>query len=103
MENEPFDALKAYMRLADQMVANGTKEQLADAARILALNVAHYASEYGELPIEEHLDLLRVRELNDAQAQLVTHGLETLVGVLGNTLQGEEPKHECYSDDCRNA
>jgi hypothetical protein len=51
-----FDTLKVYMRLADELVANASKEQLGECARILALNVAHYASRYGELPIEERLE-----------------------------------------------
>lgn len=42
-----------YKRL-DEMVADATKEDLAECARLLALNVAHYKSKYGELPLEEH-------------------------------------------------
>lgn len=36
MNSKPFDTLKAYVKLADQL-----KEQLAECARVLALNVAH--------------------------------------------------------------
>lgn len=56
MKNETLNTLKAYMQLADQLVEHATKEQLGECARILALNVAHYASRYGELPWEERLD-----------------------------------------------
>jgi hypothetical protein len=56
MDGDSFDTLKAYMRLADQLVEHATKEQLGECARILSLNVAHYATRYGELPIEERLE-----------------------------------------------
>jgi hypothetical protein len=93
MESKTFCSLKAYMTLADQLVSTANKEQLADCARILALNVAHYASRYGELPIEEHLDFLNVEELSDEQAIFVQQGMETFVGVLGNMLGQEPPMH----------
>ena len=93
MESETFGSLKVYMTLADQLVASATKDHLAECARILALNVAHYASHYGELPIEEHLDFLRVESLSDEQAKFVQQGMETFVGVLGNVMEQEQPRH----------
>lgn len=36
------DDLRAYFDLADQLIAGASKEDLAEAARLLALNVAHY-------------------------------------------------------------
>ncbi len=36
------------------MIAESTKADLAECARLLALNVAHYKAKYGELPLEEH-------------------------------------------------
>jgi hypothetical protein len=67
MDSETFVTLKAYSLLADQLAEHATKEQLVECARILALNVAHYASRYGELPIEEHLDFLHTTELGEAR------------------------------------
>ena len=93
MESETFASLKVYMTLADQLVASATKDDLAECARILALNVAHYAGRYGELPIEEHLDFLHVDSLSDEQARFVRQGLETFVGVLGNVMEQAQPRH----------
>jgi hypothetical protein len=93
MDGKSFDTLKVYMQLADQLVEHATKEQLGECARILALNVAHYASRYGELPLEERLDFLHATDLSEEQAKLVEQGLETFVGVLGNMLQGDEWRH----------
>jgi hypothetical protein len=93
VQSETFGFLKAYMTSADQLVASATKNDLAECARILAVNVAHYASRYGELPIEEHLDFLHVESLSDEQAKFVRQGLETFVGVLGNVMEQEQPRH----------
>jgi hypothetical protein len=81
------------MTLADQLVANATKEEVVESAKMLALNVAHYASRYGDLPMEEHLDFLQVTDLTEERAQLIIQGLETFVGVLGNALGREPPMH----------
>src|SRR5665647_1194253 len=44
-----------YLSLADQLASFATKEDLAECARLLAINVAHYESVYGELPLDETL------------------------------------------------
>ncbi|MGH8729469.1 MAG: hypothetical protein ACREV9_15225 [Burkholderiales bacterium] len=93
MDGKSFDTLKAYMQLADQLVAHATEEQLGECARILALNVAHYASRYGELPIEERLDFLHATNLSEEQVEMITKGMEVFVGVIGSMFQGEQSRH----------
>jgi hypothetical protein len=48
---EPDD-FPAYARLADQLIERATKEQLADVARLLALNIGWYQQRYGDVPQE---------------------------------------------------
>ena len=38
-----------YNKLADLLIEKVSKEDLAECARLLAMNVAHYQSKYGEL------------------------------------------------------
>lgn len=40
-----------YYKLADQLIEKVSKEDLAECARLMALNVAHYQSKYGELAL----------------------------------------------------
>ena len=47
--------LKQYYKLADQLIEKVSKEDIAECARLLAMNVAHYQSKYGELPLDETL------------------------------------------------
>jgi hypothetical protein len=85
---------KQYYQLADRLIEQATKEQLAECARLLALNLAHHQSLHGEIPLDETLALLDVTEPNEAQAQLLTNGMENFIGVLGNVCSGlGEVKH----------
>jgi hypothetical protein len=80
--------LKRYIELVDKLVQLADKEELAECARLLAMNVAHYEIKYGDLPLQDRLAMTYADELNDQQAELVTKGMETLVGMLGSLIQG---------------
>lgn len=41
-----------YYKLADILIEKANKEQLAECARLLALNLAHYQGKYGEMPLD---------------------------------------------------
>jgi len=83
-----------YYNLADQLIEKSSKEEIAECAKLLALNVAHYQSKFGELPMEEKLAMLSMNYPNEEQLRLVTNGMEILVGVLGNVIAGVgEEKH----------
>ena len=83
-----------YYRLADALIENASREQLAECARLLALNLAHYQGKFGEMPLEATLAALDATEPNDEQAVMLRDGMEILVGVLGGVLSGlGEEKH----------
>ena len=83
-----------YNKLADMLIVQATKDQIAECARLLALNVAHYQTKYGDLPLEETLAMIDADVPNDDQAALLAHGMENLVGVLGTVCSGlGEAKH----------
>ncbi len=76
------------------LIAQATKEQIAECARLLALNLAHYQSKYGDLPLEETLAMIDADEPNEEQVVMLANGMENLVGVLGTVCSGlGEPKH----------
>jgi hypothetical protein len=83
-----------YNKLADFLIDEASKEDLAECARLLALNVAHYQGKFGEIPLEETLATLEATEPNEEQAALLRDGMEILVGVLGTAMSGlGEEKH----------
>jgi hypothetical protein len=87
-----MNRFQQYLQLADQLASFATKEDLAECARLLAINIAHYESVHGALPLDETLQMAYSEEPNQAQIDLMTRGMETMVGVLGGIVQGFETK-----------
>jgi hypothetical protein len=87
--------LNQYLELTDKLVASADKEQLAECARILAMNVAHYELGYGELPLDVTLTTTHIGKPNEYQVELLAKGMETMAGVLGNVMQwfGDKISH----------
>lgn len=83
-----LSTLKQYYKLADQLIEKVSKDDIAECAGLLALNVAHYQSKYGELPLDEMLAMINMTKPNQAQIQLLIDGTEIFVGVLGNVISG---------------
>jgi len=82
------------MILVDQLVEVAEKEDIAECARLLAMNVAHYKRRYGELPLEDQLSMIVTDDINDQQAELVIDGMETLAGMMGTVIEGMDKKIE---------
>ena len=83
------DRFESLYRLADRLISDASEEDLAEAARILALNLAQYQAKLGELPAEEYLTLSSAKSLTPETAKTLADGMEILVGVLG-TLAGKD-------------
>ena len=79
---------RQYIDLADQMIANSTKDDIAETARLLAMNLAHYQSKFGDMPLEETLAVLNADRPNESQLHLLVSGMENLVGVLSMVREG---------------
>jgi hypothetical protein len=77
-----------YNKLADMLIEKVSKDDLAECARLLALNVACYQTKCGELPLDETLAMLGMTRPNEEQIKLITDGMEIFVGVLGTVVSG---------------
>ena len=49
---------------------------MAKVAGVLALNVAHYRAEFGELPLGEHSKICAVQTINEEPAKMLADGFE---------------------------
>lgn len=83
-----FSTFKQYFNLADELIAKSSKDDIAETCRLLAMNLAHYQSTYGTMPLEETLTLIGIDKPNHEQIKLLTEAMEILVGVLGNVVTG---------------
>lgn len=83
-----FEEFKAYWQLSEEMIADATKEDLAEVARILAMQAAHFARKYGELQLPDLAHLLSATTIDDGNVSLLRDGTEALVGVLAMVTGG---------------
>jgi hypothetical protein len=60
-----------YNKIADVLIEKVSKEDIAECARLLAMNVAHYQSKYGELPLDETLAMIGMNKPNQEQISSV--------------------------------
>ena len=77
-----FQNFVAYLGVSDKLIEQATKEEVAEVARVLALHVAHYRQRYGDVSIEESLELLRTEKVTDEMAKTLADGFGVLVEVL---------------------
>lgn len=89
------DQFKQLYQLADQLIIEADKNTLAEAARLLAINLAHYQLTYGELPLDEVLACLTAENPNDQQLEMLSVGMENLAGTIQilRTEGQEDPIH----------
>ena len=80
--NPQFKEFKAYWELSEQMIAEASKEDIVEAARICAMQAAHFARKYGELQLPDLTHLLSATSLDHDSIGLLLDGTEALVGVL---------------------
>ncbi len=73
---------KDYYKRLDEMIADSTKADLAECARLLALNVAHYKAKYSELPLEEHQAMLKADDIDEEMGKLLASGVLEMMSVL---------------------
>lgn len=80
--------LAQYYSLADQLIEKASKANIAETAKLLALNLAHYKMKYGELPLDETLAMIDIDRPNAEQTKMLVQGMENFIGVLGNVIMG---------------
>ena len=86
--------LSHLYNLTDQLVEKASKQELAETARLLAVNLSHYQMKYGELPLDETLAMIAIEKPNAEQTEMLVNGMSNLVGVLANVVMGlDEPRH----------
>jgi hypothetical protein len=90
-ETEDF---AGYSHLAEQLIEQASKDQLADVARLLALNIGYYHQRYGDVPQEDLLRMVRADTLDEPATALLVHGMQNLVSALAEVMglaeDGEE-------------
>ena len=87
----PYGRLAEYLKLTDKMIDEASKDAIAEAARMLAVQVGHYQRKFGNLPFEEAMELLESESLDEEQAGWVADGLEILAVAIASVKDDKEP------------
>jgi len=77
-----IETFPSYAPLADALIERATKDQLADVARLLALNIGWYQQRYGDVPQKTLLKMVRAETLDDDTLGLISTGMQNLVSAL---------------------
>jgi hypothetical protein len=77
----------AYARLADELIERATEEQLAEVARLPALNIGYYHEKSSDVPQEELLRLIREEALDQKTQTLLVHGMQSLASALAEVME----------------
>ena len=72
---------------AETLMYQATKPQLMEVCRLLAVNIAHYKREYGELPFQELVDMLRANRGDQETDTMLATGMQDLVDALNVVLR----------------
>src|SRR5258705_12285851 len=86
----PYGHLAEFLKLTDKMISEASKDALAEAARMLAVQVGHYQRKFGNLPFEEVMELLESQSLDEEQAGWVADGLEVLAVSIASVKDDKE-------------
>lgn len=84
------DDFANYTRLGDTLLERASKDQLANVARLLALNIGYYRQRYGDVPQEELLGMVRADSITEDARGLLLHGMQNLVSALAEVMGAAE-------------
>lgn len=86
-----YGRLAELTKLVERMTQEASKEAIAAAARLLAIQVGQYQRKFGALPLEEAIELLETESLSEGQAGQVADGLENLAVAIASVKDDEQP------------
>jgi hypothetical protein len=81
-EGRVFHRLSGTRAPIQDQRERAAKDQLADVARLLAINIGWYQHRYGDVPQETLLKMVRAEALDDETLALLSSGMESLVSAL---------------------
>ena len=89
-----LEDFRGYFVLAEKLIAQSSKEEIAHAAQILALNLAHYQTTFGKLVLGQDIKAGIVANLQSGRMDLLNAGMKNLTSVLGSVvLEIDKTRH----------
>ena len=81
-DSPELKSFRRHFNLAERLIDRSTKEEVAEVARLLAINCAHYQFKFGERLLEQTIDLASEEKPDPKTAKVLSEGMRALCGVL---------------------
>jgi len=86
-----IEKFRLYAAIADDMLESATQDELVEALKILALNLAAYKAQFGEMSQTEAIETLRSNEIGEGMAARLTESMLQLIGVMRTVIAADQP------------
>ena len=86
--------VRQYVALTETLVNEMTKDEVAEVARVLAINIAQYSAKYGEFPLQEAVRLMQAETFDEQDLRMIASGMELLVTTLALSQKEFRPSNE---------
>jgi hypothetical protein len=90
-DSSGYERFTDLLKLTDKMISDAPKSAIAEAARMLAIQVGHYQRKFGVLSLDETIELLESETLDEEQAGWIADGLEVLAVAIASVKDDEAP------------
>ena len=98
-KNDPvFQEFIGYWRLSEEMIAKASKDELAETARILAMQAAHMTRKFGEQPMPDYVNLLSAANLDEESIALLREGAPCVVSDVNEVMHGAAALGRLFAD-----
>ena len=89
-----LERFQLYAALAEDMLQGATHDELVEALKIVALNLAAYKAQFGEMPQTKIIETLRSNEIGEGMAARLAESMLQLIGVMRTVIAADlHPKH----------
>lgn len=85
----PLQDFAEASTVLDSRLETASKTEIAECARLLALNLAHYKIKFGELPLSEHEQMTRAEQISPELANLLASGMLEMLAALDQVVVGK--------------
>jgi len=96
-DEQGLEDFSAYYKLGEDLVEVATKQQVAEAARVLAMHVAYYHRHFGPVPSDEIAQCMTTENLSaedkDQVSTAMTMFAESLAVILSDREQQPPSMH----------
>lgn len=89
-DDEGLDRFAAYYAQGDELVKRATKEEVAEAARVLSMHLAYYHGPYGAVPDDEVLRAMAAGSLTEPDVAQLTMSAAMFAKTLGMVVAGDD-------------